>query len=85
MRKKLPSTGIVVFKTSAPSWIEVVDARGVVQFSRTVEPGEPVGASGPLPLSVSIGRAEVTEVQVRGQPFPLDSVSKQGVARFEVK
>ena len=84
VRRKLPSTGVVVFKTSAPSWIEVVDARGVVQFSRTVEPGEPVGASGPLPLSVSVGRAEVTEVQVRGKPFPLEQVTKQGVARFEV-
>lgn len=84
VRRKLPSTGVVVFKTSAPSWIEVVDARGVVQFSRTVEPGEPVGASGSLPLSVSVGRAEVTEVQVRGKPFPLEPVTKQGVARFEV-
>lgn len=85
VRKKLPSTGIVVFKTSEPSWIEVTDARGAIQLSRMVEPGEPVGASGPLPLNVSIGRADVTEVQVRGKPFPLEPVTKQGVARFEVQ
>jgi len=85
VRKKLSSTGIVVFKTSGPSWIEVTDARGAVQLSRMIEPGEPVGASGPKPLSVTIGRADVTEVQVRGQPYPLESVTKQGVARFEVK
>lgn len=85
VRKKLPSTGIVVFKTTEPSWIEVTDARGVIQLSRVIEPGEPVGASGPLPLNVSIGRADVTEVQVRGKPFPLQPVTKQGVARFEVQ
>lgn len=84
-RKKLPSTGVVVFKTREASWIEVTDARGAIQLSRMVEPGEPVGASGPLPLNVTIGRADVTEVSVRGKPFPLDEVTRGGVARFEVK
>lgn len=84
-RKKLPSTGVVVFKTREASWIEVTDGRGAIQLSRMVEPGEPVGASGPLPLNVTIGRADVTEVTVRGKPFPLDEVSRGGVARFEVK
>ncbi len=85
VRKKLSSTGVVVFKTTGPSWVEVTDANGAVQLSRMVEPGEPVGASGPLPLSVTIGRADVTEVTVRGKPFPLEGVTRQGVARFEVK
>ena len=84
-RKKLPSTGVVVFKTREASWVEVTDARGAIQLSRMVEPGEPVGASGPLPLNVTIGRADVTEVTVRGKPFPLDEVTRGGVARFEVK
>jgi cytoskeleton protein RodZ len=85
VRKKLSSTGVVVFKTSEPSWIEVTDAKGAIQLSRMVEPGEPVGASGPLPLNVTIGRADVTEVTVRGKPFALDAVTRGGVARFEVK
>jgi cytoskeleton protein RodZ len=84
-RKKLASSGVIVFKTSGPSWIEVTDGRGAIQLSRMVEPGEPVGASGPLPLNVTIGRADVTEVLVRGKPFPLDDVTRGGVARFEVK
>lgn len=84
-RKKLASTGVVVFKTREASWIEVTDGKGAIQLSRMVEPGEPVGASGPLPLSVTIGRADVTEVTVRGKPFPLDELSRGGVARFEVK
>lgn len=85
VRKKLSSSGVIVFKTSGPSWVEVTDANGAIQLSRMVEPGEPVGASGPLPLSVTIGRADVTEVTVRGKPFPLEGVTRQGVARFEVK
>lgn len=85
VRKKLPSTGVVVFKTSEPSWIEVTDGKGAVQLSRMVEPGDPVGASGPLPLNVTIGRADVTEVTVRGKPFALEAVTRGGVARFEVK
>jgi cytoskeleton protein RodZ len=48
--------------------------------------GETAGASGALPLSVIVGRADVTEVEVRGKPFSLDAVtSKDNVARFEVK
>ena len=85
MRKRLASSGVVIFKTSGPSWIEVTDGKGAIQLSRLVEPGEPVGASGPLPLTVTIGRADVTEVLVRGKPFPLDEVTRGGVARFEVK
>lgn len=84
-RKKLPSTGVVVFKTREASWIEVTDGNGAVQLSRMIEPGDPVGASGPLPLNVTIGRADVTDVTVRGKPFPLDEVTRGGVARFEVK
>lgn len=84
-RKNPPNTGLVVFKTREPSWIEVTDAKGVIQLSRMVEPGKPVGASGPLPLNVTIGRADVTEVSVRGKAFPLDEVTRGGVARFEVK
>ncbi|MEK9804070.1 MAG: DUF4115 domain-containing protein, partial [Curvibacter sp.] len=73
------------FKTREASWIEVTDANGAIQLSRMIEPGEPVGASGPLPLNVTIGRADVTEVSVRGKAFPLDEVTRGGVARFEVK
>jgi cytoskeleton protein RodZ len=44
-----------------------------------------VSVSGALPLSVVIGRADVTEVFVRGKPLELASVSRENVARFEVK
>lgn len=85
VRKRVASTGIIVFKSSGPSWVEVTDANGTIQLSRQIDVGDTVGASGPLPLNVTIGRADLTEVQVRGKPFALESVSKNGVARFEVK
>jgi cytoskeleton protein RodZ len=79
------TTGIVVFTTQALSWVEVVDAGGVVQLRRNMAPGETVGVSGTLPLLVVVGRSDTTQVLVRGQVFDLLSVAKDNVARFEVK
>lgn len=79
------TTGIVVFTTQALSWVEVVDASGVVQLRRNMAPGETVGVSGTLPMLVVVGRSDTTQVLVRGQVFDLLSVAKDNVARFEVK
>ena len=38
-----------------------------------------------LPTFTRIGSVEVTEVQVRGKPYNLAPVSRDNVARFEVK
>ena len=78
-------SGLVVFKAKGTSWVKVVDAKGIVQLSKTLSDGEVIGASGATPLSVVIGRVDATEVEVRGQPFSLISVAKDNVARFEVK
>lgn len=82
---KGPSTGIVVFAPTEPSWVEVTDARGVVLLRRMLTPGEVAGASGTLPLSAVVGRADVTSVKVRGQTFDLTTIARDNVARFEVK
>ena len=79
------TTGMLVFKARGSSWVEVVDANGVVQVRKTMTDGEVVGASGVMPLSVVVGRADTTEVQVRGKPFDLTRIAKDNVARFEVK
>lgn len=81
----LPTTGTVVFKARGVTWVKVVDAKGMVQLSKTLAEGEVVGASGAAPLSVVIGRVDATDVEVRGQPFSLSAVSRDNVARFEVK
>ena len=79
------ATGIVVFRPTAESWVEVTDAKGVVLLRRKLVAGEVAGASGALPLSAIVGRADVTKVQIRGQAFDLLPVSRDNVARFEVK
>jgi cytoskeleton protein RodZ len=76
---------VVGFRVRGPSWVEVTDAKGVVQLRKTMALGEYVNASGVLPLSVVIGRADVTDVEVRGKAFSLNGLAKDNVARFEVK
>jgi cytoskeleton protein RodZ len=79
------TTGLIVFNSRGMSWVEVVDANGVVQVRKTMADGEILGASGVIPLSIVVGRADTTEVQVRGKPFDLTRIAKDNVARFEVK
>jgi len=78
-------SGLVVFRPKAESWVEVTDAKGVVLLRRMLIAGEAAGVSGILPLSVVVGRADVTHVLVRGQAFDLSSIARENVARFEVK
>lgn len=80
-----PSTGIVVFKARAATWVKVVDAKGVVQLSKTLAQGEVAGASGATPLAVVVGRVDMTDVEVRGQSFSMEGLARENVARFEVK
>jgi cytoskeleton protein RodZ len=79
------ANGIVVFRAKGQSWVEVTDAKGAVAMRKLLAAGEAAGASGPLPLQITIGRADATEVQVRGKPFDLRPVSRDNVAHFEVK
>ena len=80
-----PASGIVVIRTKGESWVEVVDAKGVVTLRKLMGAGDAVGANGPLPLTVTIGKADVTDVEVRGKKFDMRPVSKDNVARFEVR
>jgi cytoskeleton protein RodZ len=76
----------VVFRTTGESWIHVTDARGTTVLRRLMGAGESAGAAGALPLSVTVGSASATQVQVRGKPFDLAPViGRDNVARFEVK
>lgn len=80
-----PASGIIVFRPSAESWVEVTDAKGTVLLRRMLAAGESAGASGALPMSAVVGRADVTQVLVRGQAFDLKTIARENVARFEVK
>jgi len=76
---------IVLFCAREPSWVEVTDAKGVVAVRRLLAAGESAGAGGTTPLQVTVGRADATDVQVRGRPMDLGSVARDNVARFEIK
>jgi len=76
---------IVTFSTKRESWVEVTDAKGAVVLRRTLAAGEVAGASGALPLRAVVGRADGTQVQVRGKALDLTALTRDNVARFEVK
>ncbi len=77
--------GVVAFEARGPSWVEVTDSAGAVQLRKTLAAGESIAATGQAPLKIIIGRADAVSVKVRGQDFSLAAVSRDNVARFEVK
>lgn len=79
------AAGVVTFRTTGESWVQVTDAGGTTVLRRLMAAGETAGANGTLPLAVTVGNIGATEVRVRGQPFNLQPVSRDNVARFEVK
>ena len=76
---------LVSFKATGASWIEVTDAKGDLLLRRTLASGDVASASGEVPLFVVVGRADHTEVEVRGQPLKLEPSSTGNVARFKVQ
>ena len=79
------ASDVVVFTAKTESWVEATDAKGQVVLRRTLAVGEVVGAAGVLPLKVIVGRANATQVEVRGKAFDVMAIAKDNVARFEVK
>lgn len=78
-------SGLLQFRTSADSWIEVQDARGVMLLSRGLEAGEAVGLNGAMPFKVTIGNVRATQVVFRGKPMDLALFTRDNIARFELK
>lgn len=79
------AAGVLVFRASGASWVEVRDAQGAVALRRMLAAGETADATGATPLSVTVGKADVTQVQVRGKDFDLAAVARDNVARFLVR
>lgn len=80
-----PGPGVLSLRTREASWIEVVDGSNRPLLSRTVLPGESVGLDGPVPLRMTIGNASATEVSFRGQPVNLAPLTRDNIARVELK
>ncbi len=77
--------GLVQLRTSDASWVEARDAAGQLLLSRTVQPGEVVGLNGPLPMRLVIGNAGATELGFRGRPVDLTPLTRDNVARVELR
>jgi cytoskeleton protein RodZ len=78
------TSGALLLRAQAQSWIEVVDGRGNPLMSRLLEAGETVGLDGPTPLRVRIGNASATQVSFRGRPVELVP-SRDNVAKLELR
>jgi cytoskeleton protein RodZ len=67
------------------SWVDVTDGVGQHRLRRLIQAGEVIHVTGQLPLSVTIGRADMVTVSVRGKQMDLAPLARDNVARFEVK
>ncbi|MEY2952351.1 MAG: hypothetical protein RLZZ401_438 [Pseudomonadota bacterium] len=76
--------GLLRFKALGESWVEVTDANGAAVLRKTLAAGETSDVDATTRLHVVIGRADVTEVMVRGRRLDLQASTKVNVARFEV-
>jgi cytoskeleton protein RodZ len=81
----VPADSLVTFKATGETWVEVKNATGSTLFKKLLIAGETAGSTGALPLTVIVGRADATQVEVRGKPIDLIAIAKSNVARFEVK
>lgn len=75
----------VHIRVRQPSWVQVTGASGRVWLQRSLQAAEAVDFFEDVPLSVVIGNAAESEVKVRGQGLDLVPVTRNNVARFDVK
>lgn len=79
------SDGPLVLTVGEDSWIEVRDGKGGKLLSRHVTAGETLNLDGPAPLSLRIGNAPGVQVSYRGQAVDLKPLTRNNVARVELK
>lgn len=84
-RPSVAASSMLVIQVRGLSWVEVTDGQAGVLVRRNLEAGELVNVEGVAPLRVIVGRAAEATVKVRGQPFDLGPVTRDNVARFEVR
>ena len=71
-------------RAKADSWVEV-RAGGKVLLQRVVKADETLAFADAGPLAVVVGRADATEVLVRGKAMDMSTLARNNVARFEAK
>ncbi|MCM2478613.1 helix-turn-helix domain-containing protein [Serpentinimonas maccroryi] len=82
-----PATQPEVLRLSADqtAWVQVIGASGRVLLQRSLQPGESVVFNDDLPLQLVIGRADAVRVNVRGAAADLNALSRNNVARLQVR
>ena len=78
------TSGALLLKASAESWIEVIDGRGTVLVSRSLQPGESLGLDGASPLHVRIGNVSATTVTYRGRAVSM-TPTRDNIAKFDLE
>ena len=79
------ASGVLVLRAADASWVEVVDAGGQVLVQRVLQPGESLGLDGRLPFRLKIGNAAGTQLRFRGNAVDLAPVTRDNIARLELK
>ena len=75
----------LVLRFHGASWAEVTDRGGKILLSQLNSEGAEHALDGELPLTVVIGDANFTSVEVRGATFNLRPFTRNNVARFTIK
>lgn len=78
------AAGLVV-RARGETWVQIRSVSAGTSAQRVLQAGDSLAAPGSPPWAVVIGKAAVTDVSVRGEPFDLSTVARENVARFEVK
>jgi cytoskeleton protein RodZ len=71
-------------KATADAWVEVIDARGQVLFSKLLRPGEAPELIAAAPIKLRLGNAPATRIEWRGAPVDLGAQANSRVARVEL-
>jgi cytoskeleton protein RodZ len=76
---------VLLIKARGTTWVQVRNVSGKIVVERQLQSGDEIALSDDLPLSVVVGRSDLTDITFRGQPFDLTKVARENVARFEVR
>lgn len=79
-----PSAPLLALAASDATWVEVVDARGEVLISRTLQRGENAELQGEPPLRLRIGNAAGLKLSLRGEPVDLSASTVNNIARLQL-
>jgi len=77
-----PGTHALTVRTSADSWVEILDGQGVQLELDLIRAGHERSYSGTGPFEVMFGRASAVELTLDGQPVDLTPFTHDNVARL---